>query len=646
MKKGIFIYTGFILILLVITYRLIDICLLRHEEFKESYDNQNRIIVSFLSAERGRILDRNGKVLVDNEGVNTVIYNRTEASKSNNEVDIALSLAEVLDFDESKITTSKLKTFYLKLHEDGENLITEEEYELYEKRKLTKSDLDALKFERITEEMLESLSNKERLASYIYSLLTNGYYYEDKIIKTEIMDDEVVKINDLDLPGIRVSLTWKRTYPYGDMLKSIFGSISTNGVPLEEKSHYEEMGVSMNSTVGISYLEYQYDEYLRGTDATYMLNSKGELELVSEAKRGNDLYLSIDIDLTLTIEEILKSEMLEAKKRGGTTYYNHSYIIVGHPKTGEVLAAVGLQLNKDHFVDITANVIHSSYTVGSIVKGATISVGYANDLIKMGEKVTDSCIKVYGVQEKCSWTRLGVIDDIRALAQSSNYYQFLIATRLTNPEYTWNAKLNATDAHFDIYRNMLKSYGLGSITGIDLPGENTGIIGSRVSDDLLLNLAIGQYDTYTPIEVFQYVNTLANGGVKLRPTLMKRIVNGEDTVFESSPTMLGQVSLKEEKLARVQEGLREVMVSGTGRNYTDHRVTSAGKTGTSETFIDTNGDGKMDTKTISTAFIMYAPFESPEYSLVIMSPNISTGSGSTYSINMRLSRRITDYLFS
>ena len=72
-------------------------------------------------------------------------------------------------------------------------------------------------------------------------------------------------------------------------------------------------------------------------------------------------------------------------------------------------------------------------------------------------------------------------------------------------------RLNATMEHFNLYRNILKDYGLGNITGIDLLNENTGIKSRTVTDDLLLNISVGLYDTYTPISMLQYINTIATG---------------------------------------------------------------------------------------------------------------------------------------
>ncbi|HBA37669.1 MAG TPA: hypothetical protein DCY94_03015 [Firmicutes bacterium] len=641
-KRRTFIMILLLLFFLISIHTIVDICIINKDAYVELYESSKNRYVLGSSAPRGRILDVNGKVLVDNIGIKSIVYNRTDSSSIKNEVEIARKLSPLLPFDEKLATVYRQKTFYLATHDDTDDLITKEEWQLKSERKLNSDDILSLKYERITPEMLSEFDSEEKNASYIYYLLSNGYYYDDKVIAKDVSDETVVSIIDLGLPGIRASLTWERTYPYGETLKTLFGSVSTNGVPKEYKEYYEEKGINQNSTVGISFLELEYDEYLRGKDAVYKL-SKGKPILVEEESPGNDLYLSIDIDKQLAIENILKTEMLNAKKAPRSDFYNHSYVIVGHPKTGEIVAAVGLQINKDHFVDITANMIHSSYTVGSIVKAATISVGHQQNLIKEGSKVLDSCIKVYGVTKKCSWTSLGWLDDIRALAQSSNYYQFLIAARLANPNYTWNAKLGAKKEHFDIYRNMLSSYGLGAKTEIDLPGEQKGITGKTVSDDLLLNLAIGQYDTYTPIEVFQYINTVASGGVRTAPSLMKKIVLSGKTI-EHTPKVLNTVDLSPEKIARVQKGLKAVIDGGTGYSYTNHKISAAGKTGTSETFIDTNGDGLMDTATTSTAFIMYAPFDDPEYSVVIMSPNIGY-KGYKYSINSRVNRKIFELLF-
>lgn len=642
MKVRIFIYLILISLLSLSIFRIIDICVINNIKYNELYNSVVNRTFKGMSAPRGRILDINGKVLVDNIGVNAIMYRKSNNISISDEIEISRTLSKYLDI--SNVSESKLKTFYLLTHNNGKELITDEEYKLLNERKLNSSDINVLKRSRITNENLDSMSESDKKASEIYYLLNKGYSYQNKIISTNVSDEVVAKVSNLNLKGIICTLIWKRKYMYDTALNSILGAVSNNSVPKEMKDYYLKKGLNLEASVGISGLEYQYDEYLRGTDAVYKLSQNNKVELLSEESIGADLHLSVDIDKQLKIEEILKKEILNARKHETARYFNHAYALVAHPKTGEIVAAAGLLYNKDHFIDITTNIINSSYTVGSIVKGASMSVGYDNNIIKKGKYVTDGCIKLYNTNSKCSWTRLGQINDISAMALSSNYYQFLIAIGLTGSKYKYNGKINATKEHFDIYRSMFASYGLGVKTGVDLPNEHIGIIGTKVSDDLLLNYAIGQYDTYTPIEVLQYVNTLANDGVRIAPKFMKKIVKDSVTILENDHKVLNEAKLSSENMSRVKKGLRQVMISGTGAYYADSKIKPSGKTGTSETFVDTDMDGVIDTRTISNAFIMYAPSNNPEYSIAIINPNITTG-GYKYPINYQLNRKISKYLF-
>lgn len=625
------------------TYKIVDICVNQSNKYTKLYSLTVNREFEGKSAPRGKILDVNGKVLVDNIGINVIEYRKLPGITKKGEIDIALSLAKFLDINDSLIDVYRLKNFYMALHNNCKDLITEEEYQLLKERKLNQSDIKSLKYSRITEDMLNSMQEDERKASYIYSAMSKGYSYQTKTILKGVSDEIVAKVAKLNLKGINTTLTWQRTYPYGDTLKTIFGNVSMNSVPLELKDYYLNKGLNLESSVGTSSLEFQYDDYLRGEPARYKINRDGSIECIKGEKQGYDLYISIDIDKQLEIEKILKEEIINAKKYSSSTFFNHSYIIVGHPLTGEIVAMSGLMYLNGHFIDITTNVINSSYTIGSVVKGASMSVGYAYELIDRGKYITDDCVKLYNTSQKCSWTRLGAIDDIKAMAQSSNYYQFLIAILLTNQKYKRNMKINISKEQFDIYRNMFASYGLGAKTFVDLPNEQIGIKGSIISDDLYLNFAIGQYDTYTPMQVFQYVNSVASGK-RIAPTLMKKIVDNETIILENKTNILNDIPISSADLKRIQKGFKEVMSSGTGYYYTNKRITSAGKTGTSETFVDTDNDGLIDTRTITNAFIMYAPFDNPEYSIAIISPNIGNGKGK-YQINSHINNKLFKYLF-
>ena len=642
-KRRCFYYILIVVVFSIIVGRLIYIKS-KHSYYEEKLTEKTQIYVSGSSAPRGRILDTNGNVLVDNVGVKTLYYNKIKGISTTEEITIAQMLASILTIREA--STSELKEYWLVLNNNGKDLITAEEYQRLNERKITNDELEVLKRERITSAMLSEFDAVNRKAAYIYGLMNDGYVYTKKLILKDVNEDEYAKIIESNIPGITGELSWERTYLYGDTLKNILGSIGY--IPEEEKEVYLSNGYELTDVVGISYLEKQYEEYLKGTKAKYIVNSDNTLTLIEEEKRGNDLVLSVDINIQLKVEEIIKEKIILGDKYPNTDYYKDSYALVSDPKTGSILAIAGIRRNSDDtWSDISLNNINKSFTIGSAVKGATIAVGYKYGLIEMDKYITDACVKLYLVPQKCSFKSLGRINDLSALAYSSNYYQYLIAIGLTGNKYTPNMKLNATAEHFKIYRDMLASFGLGVKTGIDLPGEQIGIIGSTVADDLLLNLAIGQYDTYTPIELLQYVNALATSN-RTTLSLMQEIRNGEEVILSNTPHILNRVDLEEEYLNRIREGLKLVLKEGTGRIYVDEKLNAAGKTGTSESFYDSDNDGVVDVATISSTFVGYFPSDDPKFSVVVMTPNISHNNDSSdtmYYGASKITKDITNYLY-
>ncbi len=629
---------------IIISGKLIFLNVSKHEEYVELLSNKTEIYVLGSSAPRGRILDRNGKVLVDNVGVNTLFYNKIKGIKRSEELVIALQLANIITIKEGDLLD--LKAYWLALNNDGRDLITEEEYELVEMRKLKVSELKNKKLERITMDMLNEFDSYDRKAAYIYSLMNNGYMYQKKEIIKDISMEEYAMVMESNIPGITGEVTWQRVYNYPDTLRSIMGNI--NNIPKEEKDSYLNMGYELTDVVGISFLEREYEEYLQGQKAKYLVNNDYTLTLVHEARKGYDLVLSIDIDMQLKVDQIIKDKILLGKSKSNTEYYRDSYAIVSNPLTGEIMAISGQRYNDDKtFSDITSNIISSSYTIGSAVKGATIAVGYKNNLIDIGEVMNDSCVKLHLVPEKCSHKKLGKVDDTKALALSSNYYQYMIAMRLVGKKYTPNMVLGASKEHFDIYRETLSNFGLGALTGIDLPGEQKGILGSVVADDLLLNLAIGQYDTYTPIEMVQYINSIASKN-RLKPALMKSIMDKDNVIVQNTYEPLNEVDLDDIYLDRIRLGMQKVLKEGTGRGFTAQKLNAVGKTGTSESFYDSDNDGKADVATITSTFAGYFPSDNPKFSIVVITPNISHKNGkdgSMYYGASKITRDITDFLF-
>ena len=376
---------------------------------------------------------------------------------------------------------------------------------------------------------------------------------------------------------------------------------------------YLKNGYKLSDIVGVSYLEKEYESKLKGKKAKYLVNTDGSLKKVTEEEKGEDIKLNIDMNIEEKLSTILKKHILETKGKTNTEYYQGSYVIVGKP-TGEIVAALGYKLDEKGKIDeVTKDIINSSFVLGSVVKAASNTVAYHENVIVPGKKINDSCVKLYMNTKKCSYTTLGLVDDISALQKSSNYFQYINALKIMGyPKYTYNMKVKVNKESFNKYRSIFKMYGLGDKTYIDLPNESTGIEGKIISPDLLLNLAIGQYDAYTPVQLLSYINTLANNKKRNNLSLLNKDNN-----------VVSDVELSDENYKRILTGLNNVVTKGTGRGYI-FKNDGAGKTGTSETLFDSNNDNIYETKTISTSFIGFMPFINPRYTFIVISPNISS----------------------
>ena len=657
---------GLIIVLLISIYlvigcRLFNLQILKNSEYNDKLAMATEKTIESTSAPRGRIYDRNHKLLVDNEGIKTIYYKKQNGITTKEEIELAYEVSNNIDIDYSKIDDNKLKDFYYKSHyKECRKKITDEEWDLYNKRKLNDKDIDKLIYERLDDEISE-YTDSDKKAAYIYYLMNKGYSYAEKVIKnSDVTDAEYAYISENidNLKGFNTKLDWERVYLYGDTFKSILGNVSSNtqGIPSELSKEYLKRGYTLDDRVGISYLEYQYEDYLRGTKAKYRLLSDNSYELVSEGKRGNDIVLTIDIELQKYLEEVLSNEVLNAKGEPGTQYYNRSFAIVSDPNTGEILAMAGKQaVLKDGYyqiVDYTPGIVTLPVTPGSVVKGASMMVGYKYGAIDIGTVLNDECIKIKDTPLKCSWQTMGPIDDVYALQNSSNVYQYKIAIKVGNGSYEYNQGLALDESAFDKYREMYAEFGLGEKTGIDLPVESLGVMGKSRLPGHLLDFSIGQYDTYTPIQLSQYINTIANDGVRLKPYLLKEVYKPSDSgdtfgslIYKANVTELGKLSVEKKYIDRVREGFSAVVTRGLGYGYMGNYTNSAGKTGTSQSFIDTDGDGKVDTETITSSFVGYSPSDNPKMSIVVVSPDISVPDSTTYGVTRNISAQVVNKYF-
>lgn len=665
-KRYLFISIILVIFFIIIGMKLFSLQILSYDEYTEKLSSATEKTIEGSSAPRGRIYDRNYNLLVDNKAIKTIYYKKESKITTEEEIKLAYTIGEILEIDYSKLSEYRKKNFwYVNNKEKARERITDEEWNLYNKRKLDDKDIENLIFERITEEDLKEYTNKDLEAAYIYYLMNKGYSYAEKIIKNKnVTEEEYAKISEnIDsLKGFNTKLDWERIYLYGNTFKSILGSVSsdTQGIPEELASIYLEKGYSLDDRVGISYLEYQYEDYLKGTKPVYKIGDNNEYILVSQGKRGNDIVLTIDIELQKYLEEMLSKEVLSTSYEPNTKYYNRSFAILSNPQTGEILAMSGKQLvlgdnGKKTIVDYTPGIATLPVTPGSVVKGASMLVGYKYGAIQIGEVLKDECIKIKDTPEKCSWRTMGSIDDLYALRYSSNVYQYKIAIRVGNGNYQYNQGLKIDESAFEKYRDMYASFGLGVKTGIDLPVESLGYSGTSKLPGHLLDFSIGQYDTYTPIQLSQYINTIANGGNRLKPYLLKEVyspsVNEKDVfgdlIYATEKEVLGTVDIEAEYLDRVRLGFNQVVSNGLGYGYMGNYTNSSGKTGTSQSFIDTDNNGVVDTETITTSFVGYSPSDNPKISIVVVSPDVSLpDSNYQSSVTKRISSQLINKYFS
>ena len=644
---------------IILFIKLFYIQIVKKDYYVEKLKELTEKKIEGKTAPRGRIYDRNHKLIVDNKPKRIIYYVKNNL-KVEEEISLAYKLVDMIEI-ENKATNKMYKTFWLKKHkEESEKLITEKELELLEYRKITKEDIVKLKYERVPEEEINKFSEKDKKAAYIYYLMNRGYSYEEKIIKdSNVTEKEYATIaaNISKLNGINIRLDWERLYLYDNTFKSILGTVSNN-IPSNLKNYYIKKGYNLDDKVGISYLEYEYDDYLKGEKNIYEINEEGEKTLKQYGTRGNDIVLTIDIELQREIEKILEEEIIKAKKEKNTEYYNRSFVIVTNPKTGEILAMAGKQVietDKDYKIyDYTPAVITSPITPGSVVKGASHIVGYNNSALKINEVRNDTCVKLASTPLKCSWMPLGTLNDITALKKSSNTYQYYTALKVAKTKYKYNMALKANKEAFKKYRTTFNEFGLGVKTGIDLKGESVGNVGKSDVGGLLLDFSIGQYDTYTPIQLSQYISTIANNGSRMKLHLLKDVYSSKEEslsnkIYEYKNEELNKVTTEEKYLNRVKEGFKEVLkLGGTGYGYINLKYKPAGKTGTSQSFVDTDGDLKVDKETISNAFVAYAPYDDPNVTFTIISPDIyNYDNNSNYqtNVNRRITTKVSEAYF-
>ena len=409
-----------------------------------------------------------------------------------------------------------------------------------------------------------------------------------ELIKPEgrrISKEQAEKIVNLNMDGVYVVGDTKRYYPYGDSLSHVLGFTGIDNQ-------------------GICGIEYIYDDYLKGQNGNLSIytDAKGHLmpDMVSyynEASKGFDIYLTIDIDIQLIIENIIDEAVRQYSPEEMT-------ILVEEPNTGEILAMASYPsfdpANWRNYPQEIYNrnlAIWKSFEPGSTFKIVTFSAGLEEGSFKLNDTFFDPGFRMVGGARIKDWKAGGHgTQTFKEVLQNSCNPGFMeIGFRLGKEKLF----------------NYIHSYGFGEKSGIDLLGEAKGIVfkDSNIGPVELATSSFGQGNSSTPIQLTNAMSASINGGNLLTPYVLKKIVNElGDVVLENTPVVKRRV-ISENTSALMRHSLESVSALGTGRNaYVDgYRV--GGKTGTAQK-VGSNGQYMQGNYILS--FLGAAPMNDPK----------------------------------
>ena len=613
----------------ILILRLGVVQIVEGEEFTKELEGTSNTTAR-IDAPRGLMYDRYGNVVVDNKVELSLTYtNPSNSTSAESMIQLASQIEKLIDIETDQITDRDKRDYILA------TMSIDERFELVSKEErsgLENNEQYQLEIERITDKTIDSLSEKDLRILAIYREMSGGYANSPQRIKRGITDAEAHVISEnLDrLPGFDILRDSTRHYVYGDSFRSLFGS--TGPVPREDVTHYLSRGYERSDYVGTSFLEQQYEDVLRGQKAivesiTQYRGSNSERSIEERpGQRGNDLVLTLDMELQQALEAAMEKELQAA----GNSFITgpSAYAVLLEPKTGDVLSMAGFhRSNPDHIGNV-----NKAFEMGSSVKGASVLTGFEVGVAHPGKMFYDRVISLPGTPDKKSVRNYGWVDDQKALEVSSNVYMFEIAMLMAGCEYPNNCNWNsATVANaYDKARYYFSQFGLGTETGIDLPSTATGLTGGRSIPGNLLDLFIGQYDTYTPLQLAQYIATIANDGQRMAPRLVQEIREASTSGLKDSaviqsidPTVLNQVDMNESYIQRVQGGLRRVVTNGTARRFSNKSYQPAAKTGTAQVSVMVGeGDQRRSVSGNTQSIVGYAPYDNPEIAFAIIVPNV------------------------
>ncbi len=627
------------ILLIIYTARVYSIQIINGDKYSSNKKGSSASRTAVLKAPRGEILDSYGRQIAANRDGYNIVFNKAYIGDDIN--DIILSLSNLLteksveykdrlplntnlpySFKEGESTDKLIKTLELADYATSDNCFTRlvERYEL-EKYKLQE--------QRIIMGVRYSMEIEDFSISYPYT------FAED--IPTELM--RKISESNFLLQGVSVEVVPFRYYPDTSLAVNLIGTVG----PIYEEDwaggeNYKARGYAFDDKVGKSGIEYYAEKYLRGVDGeiTYYLDEEGNIvdkEITKKAVAGKTVMLTLDAKMQRTVQDALATTVKDLQSQGGTARAGAAVVI--DINSGGIITSANyptydtatMSENYDALLadpsnPLTDRAFQGVYPIGSTIKPIVAAAALENSHLSHGEVIF--CKQTYDYFEdytpQCMHFH-GNMNLTTALSRSCNYFFFDLGRRV--------GALTLTDYY--------KQFGLGVKTGVEV-NDSAGILVEPTSNGFggdTLQIAIGQMNAFTPLQLANYVATFANGGTHYKATLIDKIVSYDmkQTFDDCKPTVLNTVKLKENTIASIKTGMLSVTVDGTGQAALgDYPIKIGGKTGTAQV------NGKADHST----YIVFAPYDNPEIaiSVVLEHGASSFGAGS-------LVRQILDsYFFS
>ncbi|MBS8100120.1 penicillin-binding protein PBP2B [Streptococcus suis] len=651
-----------IFLFLVLILRLADMQIINHDFYSNKLSTASQKIISNGSI-RGQIYDAQGKPLVENEIQQVVSFTRSNKMSAQEMKEVANKLLQWVNVSDVTITQRDKADYYLadeEVYRQVVEALPEDKKYDSDGNYLSESTIYSNAVDSIPAEALQ-YSEQDSKAIELFKQMNGATYFSTVNLVTDILTAEQVAhivANESQLPGISTTNNWQRTI-LPTSLSSIIGTVTSEqaGLPAEDAEYYLSKGYSSNDRVGTAYLEKQYEEVLQGQREKKQINldrngNVESIETIQEGQQGNNIKLTIDLAFQDGVNAILKKYFESELATGSALYSEGVYAVALEPSTGAVLAMSGYSHEKGagSITEDALGTITSVFTPGSIVKGATISSGWENGIISGNQVLLDEPIYFAGSAPITSWWAYGSfnIDVTQALEYSSNVYMVKIALGLLGQTYSPNMFLNDGDALTNAMtklRSTFAEYGLGAPTGIDLPLESTGFLPEEYSTANFIMNAFGQFDNYTPMQMAQYVATVANNGKRISPHLVEGIYGNNpqgglgDLIETVSGKEMNQVNISADEMALLRQGFYQ-LVNGGGRFNTGSAigrgaaVTISAKTGTAETYT-TTPSGEVVTA-VNTNVVAYAPSDNPQIAVAVVLPNLTNENSTTKAITTEI----------